>query len=67
MNSKQTKEFYESINKLVKENEKQQKEIDFYKKEELGYIAGYEDGKRHKQTAVAIKNENAQQELFQKK
>ena len=45
---------------------KQQKELDFYKKEELGYITGYEDGKRHKQTAVAIKNENAQQELFQK-
>ena len=45
---------------------KQQKEINFYKKEELGYIAGYEDGKRHKQTAVMIKKENAQQELFEK-
>ena len=45
---------------------KQQKEINFYKNEELGYIAGYEDGKRHKQTAVMIKKENAQQELFEK-
>ena len=45
---------------------KQQKELNFYKKEELGYIAGYEDGKRHKQTAVMIKKENAQQELFEK-
>lgn len=46
--------------------EKQQKEIDFYKMQELEYIAGYEDGKRRKQTAVAIKNENAQYELIRR-
>lgn len=46
--------------------EKQQKEIEFYKIQELGYIQGYEDGKSHKQTAVAIKNENAQYELIKR-
>lgn len=45
---------------------KQQKEIEFYKMQELGYIAGYEDGKSHKQTAVAIRNENAQYELIRR-
>lgn len=54
------------IEKQQKVIEQQQKEINFYKNEELGYIAGYEDGKRHKQTAVMIKKENAQQELFEK-
>ena len=47
--------------------DKQQKEIEFYKIQELGYIQGYEDGKSHKQTAIAIKNENAEQELIQRK
>ncbi len=46
--------------------EKQQKEIEFYKMQELGYIAGYEDGKSHKQTAVAIRNENEQYELIRR-
>ena len=46
--------------------DKQQKEIEFYKIQELGYIQGYEDGKSHKQTAVAIKNENAQYELIKR-
>ena len=52
---------------IIKLFEKQQKEIEFYKIQELGYIQGYEDGKSHKQTAVAIKNENAQQMLIQRK
>jgi len=47
--------------------DKQQKEIEFYKIQELGYIQGYADGKSHKQTAIAIKNENAEQEFIQRK
>lgn len=46
--------------------EKQQKKIEFYEMQELEYIQGYEDGKSHKQTAVAIKNENAQYELIKR-
>lgn len=45
---------------------KQQKELEFYSKQELSYIGGYQDGKNHKQTAVAFRVENAQQELFQR-
>lgn len=51
---------------IVEVIEKQQKEIEFYSKQELGYIAGYQDGKNHKQTAISLKAENAQQELFQR-
>lgn len=46
--------------------EKQQERIEFYSKQELSYIAGYQDGKNHKQTAISIKAENEQQELFQR-
>lgn len=59
--------YQETVKKLYATCETQQKEIEFYKREELGYIAGYEDGKRHKQTAVAMKNENAQYEIIRKK
>ena len=56
----------EELEILINLTEKQSKEIEFYKREELGYIAGYEDGKRHKQTAVAMRNENAQYEIIRK-
>lgn len=57
----------EAVKIILNLIEKQSKEIEFYKREELGYIAGYEDGKRHKQTAVAIRNENVQYEIIRKK
>ena len=68
-------EYFKALDKLTFEPyisillrliDKQQKEIEFYSKQELSYIAGYQDGKNHKQTAVAFRVENAQQELFQR-
>lgn len=63
-----------SLETLLNLIEKQQKEIkelkqenNFLKNQELGYIAGYEDGKKHKQTAVAIRNENMQYELYDRR
>lgn len=47
------------INKLEEENK-------FLRNQELGYIAGYEDGKKHKMTAVAMRNENMKYELYER-
>lgn len=46
--------------------DKQQKEIEFFKKQELTYMAGYYNGKANQETATAIRFESNRYEQFQK-
>ena len=43
-----------------------EEENKFLRNQELGYIAGYEDGKKHKMTAVAMRIENMKYELYER-
>lgn len=58
--------FNQALKNLIKSYKELEEENKFLRNQELGYIAGYEDGKKHKMTAVAMRNENMKYELYER-
>lgn len=58
--------FNQALKNLIKAYKELEEENKFLRNQELGYIAGYEDGKKHKMTAVAMRNENMKYELYER-